>query len=325
MGHAHPKTFFTVSLKLKCNGIAYIFICHTWQPSRWAGPTCTCTQAPRLVCAKGSATTHPLLCLKAAGRSGPGRVERLLAARDRGKPRFGGRQREQAAEPAARKRRSRGKGLECHPDPAEKEEETRPLHLVLRNVPGKRGCSGGGKEDREGETVWKVVSPSCRAHFLFSWRSKMGGEGRATRPADASSEGPGGGVFRIPGCGAVFGLTRPPSPLSTASLAQDPQRSEKDARWPPRPRPRPRPHHPPATPWEGQLRDKDIWLLSPCRGPGRWAKDTPPQRLGNRHLQEKQDFNLEPDCPGFESQAQPIVASVALVNYFTLGFGFLVS
>ena len=51
----------------------------------------------------------------------------------------------------------------------------------------------------------------------------------------------------------------------------------------------------------------------------------PPKRLGNRHLQEKQDFNLEPDCPGFESQAQPIVASVALVNYFTLGFGFLVS
>lgn len=33
------------------------------------------------------------------------------------------------------------------------------------------GASGGGKEHREGETVWKFVSPSCRAHFLFSWRS----------------------------------------------------------------------------------------------------------------------------------------------------------
>lgn len=65
----------------------------------------------------------------------------------------------------------------------------RPLHLVLRNVPGKRGgCSGGGKEDREGETVWKFMSPSCRAHFLFSWRSKMGAEGLAAWLADASSE-----------------------------------------------------------------------------------------------------------------------------------------
>ena len=65
----------------------------------------------------------------------------------------------------------------------------RPLHLVRRNVPGKGGVgSGGGKEDREGETVWKFVSPSCRAHFLFSWRSKMGAEGLAARPADASPE-----------------------------------------------------------------------------------------------------------------------------------------
>ena len=79
--------------------------------------------------------------------------------------------------------------MEFHPDPAEEEEVMRPLPLVRRNVPGKGGVgSGGGKEDREGETVWKFVSPSCRAHFLFSWRSKMGAEGLAARPADASPE-----------------------------------------------------------------------------------------------------------------------------------------
>lgn len=43
--------------------------------------------------------------------------------------------------------------MEFHPDPAEEEEEMRPLHLVLRNVPRKGGGgSGGGKEDREGAT-----------------------------------------------------------------------------------------------------------------------------------------------------------------------------
>ena len=61
-----------------------------------------------------------------------------------------------------------------------------------------RGGSGGGKEDREGETVWKFVSPSCRAHFLFSWRSKMGAEGLAARPADASSEEGGGRLLLNP-------------------------------------------------------------------------------------------------------------------------------
>lgn len=58
----------------------------------------------------------------------------------------------------------------------------------LKECAGEGGRSGGGKEDREGETVWKFVSPSCRAHFLFSWRSKMGAEGLAARPADASPE-----------------------------------------------------------------------------------------------------------------------------------------
>ena len=107
----------------------------------------------------------------------------------------------------------------------------RPLHLVRRNVPGKGGRSGGGKEDREGETVWKFVSPSCRAHFLFSWRSKMGAEGLAARPADASPEDRGeGGFFRIPGYWSGFGLTRSPCP-TFHWLAQDPQRSEKDIRW----------------------------------------------------------------------------------------------
>lgn len=77
--------------------------------------------------------------------------------------------------------------MEFHPDPAEEEEEMRPLHLVLRNVPRK----GGGLRRREGgqrRGDWKFVSPSCRAHFLFSWRSKMGAEGLAARPAVASSE-----------------------------------------------------------------------------------------------------------------------------------------
>lgn len=72
--------------------------------------------------------------------------------------------------------------MEFHPDPAGEEEEMRPLHLVLRNMPGKGG-SGGGEEDRGGETVWKFVSPSCRARFLFSWRSKLGEEGLVARPA----------------------------------------------------------------------------------------------------------------------------------------------
>lgn len=75
--------------------------------------------------------------------------------------------------------------MEFHPDPAEEEEEMRPLHLVLRNVLRGRGAA---EEDREGEAVWKFMSPSCRVHFLFSWRSKMGEESQASCPADASAE-----------------------------------------------------------------------------------------------------------------------------------------
>lgn len=73
------------------------------------------------------------------------------------------------------------------------------------------GASGGGKEHREGETVWKFVSPSCRAHFLFSWRSKMGAEGLAARPADASSEE---GAGRPLPNGRLLGCLLPDSPPS---------------------------------------------------------------------------------------------------------------
>lgn len=126
--------------------------------------------------------------------------------------------------------------MEFHPDPAEEEGEMRPLHLVPRNVPGEGGGgSGGGKEDREGETVWKFVAlASCRAGFLFSWRSKMGAEGLATRPADASS---GEGGREASSESQVTGLSLPnPAFFSTfppPCWAQDHQRSEKDVGGPP--------------------------------------------------------------------------------------------
>lgn len=133
----------------------------------------------------------------------------------------------------------------------------RPLHLVPRNVPGEGGGgSGGGKEDREGETVWKFVAlASCRAGFLFSWRSKMGAEGLATRPADASS---GEGGREASSESQVTGLSLPNPAFFSAfpppCWAQDHQRSEKDLEGLPATR-----HHPPATSWEGQVQDRDIW------------------------------------------------------------------
>lgn len=75
--------------------------------------------------------------------------------------------------------------MEFHPDPAKEEEEMRPLHLVLRNVLRGRGAV---EEGQKREAVWKFMSPSCRVHFLFSWRSKTGEEGQASCAADASAE-----------------------------------------------------------------------------------------------------------------------------------------
>jgi hypothetical protein len=99
--------------------------------------------------------------------------------------------------------------MEFHPDPAKEEEEMRPLHLVLRNVLEEAGLRRREGGQRRGD--WKFVSPSCRAHFLFSWRSKMGADGLASRPADASSEERPGVP---PEPQAVCGLTPPPSHLS---------------------------------------------------------------------------------------------------------------
>lgn len=46
--------------------------------------------------------------------------------------------------------------MEFHPDPAEEEEEMRPLHLVLKNVPGK-----GGSRRREGGQKGRLFGSSC--------------------------------------------------------------------------------------------------------------------------------------------------------------------
>lgn len=77
----------------------------------------------------------------------------------------------------------------------------------------------------------------------------MGAEGLAARPADASSGevGEASSDSRAVGLSLAQPSLRPHLP--TALLAQDPQRSEKDVRWPPQPQPQPRSL--PATSQEG--------------------------------------------------------------------------
>lgn len=79
--------------------------------------------------------------------------------------------------------------MEFHPDPAEEEEETRPLHLVLRNVPGEAGLRGREGGQRRGD-CWEVcVSILSRSLPVFlEIKVGRGGTGRtSSRPADASS------------------------------------------------------------------------------------------------------------------------------------------
>lgn len=80
--------------------------------------------------------------------------------------------------------------MEFHPDPAEEEEEMRPLHLVLRNVPGEGGLRGREGGQRRGDCLEVCVSILSRSLPVFlEIKVGRGGTGRtSSRPADASSE-----------------------------------------------------------------------------------------------------------------------------------------
>lgn len=63
---------------------------------------------------------------------------------------------------------------------------------------GRGGAPGGGKEDREGETVWKFVFPSCRATSCFLGDQRWAREGLAARPRRQPRGSGEGGFFPNP-------------------------------------------------------------------------------------------------------------------------------
>lgn len=113
--------------------------------------------------------------------------------------------------------------MEFHPDPAEEEEEMRPLHLVLRNVPRKGGAPEEGRRTEKGRLEVCVSILSRSLPVFLEIKDGRGGAGstssrrqlrRGSREASSESQAL-----------EIFLLNQP-------CWAQDPRRSEKDLRWP---------------------------------------------------------------------------------------------
>lgn len=120
--------------------------------------------------------------------------------------------------------------MEFHPDPAEEEEEMRPLHLVLRNVLGKGGWRREGGQ-RRGDCLEVCVSILSRSLPVFL-EIKDGRGGLASRPADASSEEGGSQASPEP-CRLQPDLASFPTfPGLSAAQGLRPQRREDGCPWP---------------------------------------------------------------------------------------------
>ena len=147
---------------------------------------------------------------------------------------------------------------------------------------GLRRREGG---QRRGDCLEVCVSILSRSLPVFlEIKDGRGGPGRTSSRRQPRGWGE-GGFFRIPGYWSGFGLTRSLCP-TFHWLAQDPQRSEKDIRWPP--------HTPPHTTRQQPLgKDKfrtrtfglEVLALALSRVPGT------PECLWNRAFESQGPWN----------------------------------